>query len=253
MTRSPSDIAKPVLPKGYDQVMDFLTSQLMDGSLRDGDRLLSERDLAVRLGISRPIVREALRSLAMLGVLEIRQGHGTFVRTPDASNLGQLFAFMIAQKGSITDDITEVRVALERQAVRLACERGRPADFERLERACERVAATIADPVEGGKADYEFHTALVQASHSPALIMIYGIVSLVLQSSHVARRHRWQMTPEQRAMLIASHEQIMRALRDRNSDRSEALLSSHLVNGPWRSSGADGEADDRAAVLTARR
>ena len=62
----------------------FFRDRLLSGELKVGDRLLGERELALVLGLSRPILREALRSLAMLGVLDIRQGHGAFVRSADA-------------------------------------------------------------------------------------------------------------------------------------------------------------------------
>src|SRR5215212_9127441 len=82
---------------GFAKVFDFLREQLLDGSIRNGDRLLPERELALQLGVSRPIVREALRALSMMGVVEIRERVGTVVRQPDVSVLGDVFAFSLAQ------------------------------------------------------------------------------------------------------------------------------------------------------------
>ena len=78
---------------GFAKVFAFLRDRLLEGSIHSGDRLIPERELALQLGVSRPIVREALRALAMLGVVEIRERVGTVVRKPDVSVLGDFFAF----------------------------------------------------------------------------------------------------------------------------------------------------------------
>jgi GntR family transcriptional repressor for pyruvate dehydrogenase complex len=221
-------LAQPDLPSGYEQVVGYLTTQLTSGALKVGDRLLPERELAARLNVSRPVLREALRSLAMIGVLEIRQGAGAFVRAPDASNLARVLTFMMAQQADLVDDIMEVRIALERQAIRLACERARGPDLARLAAAFDRIVATIDDPVEGGRADYAFHTSLVDASHSPALVQVYGVASALLETSHIARRQRIAQAPEHRAFLVDHHEQILRAIQARDADKAERLLTSHF-------------------------
>jgi GntR family transcriptional regulator, transcriptional repressor for pyruvate dehydrogenase complex len=216
---------------GYDRVVDYLSSQLLSGALKVGDRLLPERELALRLGVGRPLVREALRSLAMIGVLDIRHGHGTIVRSPDASSLGAVFAFMLSQRGDLVEDILEVRIALERQAVRLACGRARRHDLMALAGAFDQIVATIDDPEAGGSADYEFHTLLVRASHAPALIEIYGVVSRLLRTSHVARRARIVQTSRSREFLIDHHDKILQAVRRGAPDEAEQLLMQHFEMG----------------------
>ena len=76
-------------PSGADRVFTFFRDRLLSGELKAGDRLLGERELALALGVSRPVLREALRSLAMLGLLDIRHGRGAYVRSAEASVLGQ--------------------------------------------------------------------------------------------------------------------------------------------------------------------
>ena len=74
---------------GAARVLTFFRDRLLSGDLKAGDRLLPERELAQALDVSRPVLREALRSLAMLGLLDIQHGRGAFVRSADASVLGQ--------------------------------------------------------------------------------------------------------------------------------------------------------------------
>src|ERR1700709_750902 len=129
--------------KGFEKVFAFLRERLLAGSLRPGDRLMPERELASLLGVSRPIVREALRALTVLGIVEIRDRIGTVVTRPDVSVLNDFFTFALAQQADMVEDVMQARVAIECQAIRLACERANIADFERLQAALARIAETI--------------------------------------------------------------------------------------------------------------
>ena len=100
---------------GYDRVVAFLREELLSGALKTGDCLLPERELAAQLGVGRPVLREALRALAMIGALEIRHGVGTIVKKPDVSTLGEFFTFVLAQQADAIDDIMEARVAIEEE------------------------------------------------------------------------------------------------------------------------------------------
>ena len=90
--------------KGFEKVFAFLRDRLLAGSLKPGDRLVSERDLAIQLGVGRPLVREALRALTMLGIVEIRDRIGTVVTRPDVSVLNDFFTFALAQQADMPDD-----------------------------------------------------------------------------------------------------------------------------------------------------
>ena len=173
---------------GFAKVFAFLRDRLLEGTIRRGDRLMPERELALQLGVSRPIVREALRALSMMGVVEIRERVGTIVRKPDVSVLGDFFAFSMAQQADIVDDVMQARIAIEVQAVRLACRQASTSDLERIAAAVDRIEATVDDSEEGGRADYEFHTALVRASRSETLMQLYAAMSTLLMRSHHERR-----------------------------------------------------------------
>jgi len=222
---------EPVAGKGYDQVVAYLSEEMEQGRLNPGDRLLPERTLSTQLNISRPIVREALRALAMIGVLEIQHGRGTFVRTPDISSLGHFFSFLYTRKPHDVDDVMDVRRGLERQAIRLACVRADADDFSCLAEALDAIRATIVNPEAGGQADFQFHTRLVEASHSPALIQTYAIVSRMLERNHVRRRQRITPTPRFQKFLIDHHRRLLEAVRRRDVEQSERLLSQHFEIG----------------------
>ncbi|MHB2267100.1 FadR/GntR family transcriptional regulator [Aliihoeflea sp. PC F10.4] len=216
---------------GAEKVFSYFREQLLSGQLNAGDRLLSERELSLRLGVSRPVLREALRSLAMLGFLDIRHGKGTYVRRADVSVLADFFTFCLAQQPDILDDVMEARVAIECQAIRLACERARQNDFERLSDLLKALGDTLGDPEAGAEADFAFHLALVEASRSPALIMLYQAISDLLRRSHVQRRRQTALVPNIRDSLFDAHREVFLSIVARDPDVADRRLREHFAIG----------------------
>ncbi|MGH7006743.1 MAG: FadR/GntR family transcriptional regulator [Alphaproteobacteria bacterium] len=216
---------------GYDRVLGFLRDQLLSGRLKTGDRLLPERELAALLGVGRPVLREALRALAMIGAVEIRHGIGTIVRKPDVSTLSEFFTFVMAQQSDIIDDVMEARIAIEHHAVRLACRRATQGDFDRIDAALRQIMETIKDPIEGGKADFLFHEAIVRAAHSPTLINVYAAISDLMMRSHLDRREQIIKVEGINEFLIDHHRSIFRALLDRDAAKADELLGRHFEIG----------------------
>jgi len=216
---------------GYDRVVGFLRDGLLAGNLKAGDCLLPEREMAVMLGVSRPVVREALRALAMIGAVEIRHGVGSIITRPNASVLSEFFTFLLAHQSDALDDIIQARIAIERQAIRLACHRASQSDFDILGAHLRDIAATIDRPDEGSKADFRFHEAIVLASASPTLIGLYRSIALLLQRSHFERRQHIIKVPGIEKFLIDHHRLIFAALAERNESKASELLDQHFAIG----------------------
>lgn len=216
---------------GYDRVLAFLRDELVSGRLKTGDRLLPERDLASALGVSRPVIREALTALSTLGAVEIRRGFGTVVREPNFTALSDYFSLVLAQQAGAVDDVMQARIAIERQAIRLACRRALAPDLQRLSQALQAIKETIDDPAQGGAADFHFHSMIVQAAHSPALSSVYAAVARLLQASHLERRKVIASVPDVDAYLIDHHEAVLLALQRRNPVEADALLTEHFEIG----------------------
>ncbi|KAB2382803.1 FadR/GntR family transcriptional regulator [Actinomadura montaniterrae] len=174
-------VALSPVPSGstVDAVLDQLQRQVSGGSWPVGERIPGELDLAAQLGVSRPAVREAIRALSHCGVLEVRRGDGTYVRSSaDPRPLLGGVAHASAR------DVFEVQLAYDVQAARLAARRRTAADLERLEELLRaRDEATGADEhgaAEFGAADARFHLGVAEASGNPVLIeaMRFFIVRL---------------------------------------------------------------------------
>jgi DNA-binding FadR family transcriptional regulator len=218
----------------YEKVFLFLREKLLGGSLRPGDLLLPERELAEHLRVSRPVVREALRALAMMGVVEIRDRVGTFVKKPDASVLGDIFAFTLAQDGRVIEDIMQARIAIECQAIRLACQRITPQDLEEISRALMLIKETIDSPEDGGMADFEFHSAIVRASKSDTLISMYKAMQPLFIRLHTERRGVVKTDPRLKSQIIDDHRRIFRALAEKDERSADEHLRVHFQIGDER-------------------
>ena len=216
---------------GAARVLTFFRDRLLSGELKAGDRLLPERELAAALDVSRPVLREALRSLAMLGLLDIQHGRGAFVKSADASVLGQALTLCLAPEPNILNDVLQARIAIECQAIRLACERASERDLQAIAGTLDTLVDSLDDPERGGSADYAFHLAIVRASGSASLMKIYEAISPLLMRSHVERRRDTFREPAITAGLVDAHRRVFLSLANRDPDAAEAGLRDHFAIG----------------------
>ena len=217
--------------KASDKLFAFFRNKLLSGELRPGDRLLGERELAAALDVSRPLLRESLRSLAMLGFLDIQHGRGTVVRHADLAVLRDFFTFCLAQQPDILEDVMQGRIAIECQAIRLACDRATERDLAQVQATLDAIMTTLNDPVRGGEADFQFHWAVVRAAHSGVLTTMYDAISALLLRSHVKRRETTTPVAGIREYLADAHREVFLALLHRDADQAERKLREHFAIG----------------------
>ena len=128
-------LLKPIKVKRVsDQAFEQIRDLIFRGQLKPGEQLMPERELAQALGVSRPTVRETIKQLVTMGLLEHRQGQGTFVRSIDDRRGLNPLAAMIEGHNPTLEELLEVRMGLEGQAVSLAAQRATPEDLQVLER-----------------------------------------------------------------------------------------------------------------------
>jgi GntR family transcriptional regulator, transcriptional repressor for pyruvate dehydrogenase complex len=152
----------------YEQVVERLREFINAQQLRPGDRLMSERELAERLGVSRTSVRQALTALRVLGLVEIKHGDGVYLLRSPHDVIPSLASEIV---GSEVDHpmIWEVREAIEVQAARLAARRRSKADLRAMRAALDLMETAIAGGDDGIQEDRRFHTAIVEAAGNPLL------------------------------------------------------------------------------------
>ena len=225
----PGSIVAPIEVQGFERIFLFFKEQLASGELRPGHRLLPERELAQRLGASRASLREVMRAMMLLGVIEIRPGQGAFVKSPSAGVLSDFFGVLLAMQPSIYDQILEARIAIECQAARLACANAHKSDLDRLADALADIEDTLLDESAGGEADFEFHRALVRASRNEVLCFIHEAIEALLRRSHLERRRAVINQPEFLVTLGDAHRQVIAAILAGDPDQAEAVVRRHFI------------------------
>jgi GntR family transcriptional repressor for pyruvate dehydrogenase complex len=234
-----------------DQAIAKIKDLIISGEFTAGSKLPKERDLAARLGLSRNSLREAVRALALVGVLDTRVGDGTYVTRLDADLLltGMGFVGDLLQ-GTTLLEVHQVRRILEPVATGLAAARLTEDDFAALE-ACLETMDAVETTQEFVDADTEFHRIIVIAAGNATLASVIQSLSGGMQ-----RARLWRSFTEQDAVdsTRRRHRDIYVALRAADADRASAADLIHLAEGErWlRRLIADGEAIGRAAVPRGR-
>lgn len=156
--------APTVVSRASEAIRDYIVRR----NLKPGDRLPTERDFARFLGISRTAVREAMRQMAALGIVEGYRGRGTFLKQAVSAATSYIAFPVSTEKESLLATL-EVRRSLEELAVRLAAQRARPDELAEMEKILDEFDAYIARGFDPADADWRFHVALYRASHNPLL------------------------------------------------------------------------------------
>ncbi|MBN7761580.1 FadR family transcriptional regulator [Nitratireductor aquibiodomus] len=211
-----------------EKIVAYFRDAIILGELKPGDRLLNERELAKQLDVGRPLLREVVRSLAILGVLETRQGDGTYVARMSIEAFSEYFTFFLAQNDSAFSDIIQARIAIECQAVRLACSHATATDLEDLRNGLAELKETALDPVAGTKAEVTFHSTLVRASHSASLNTVYRAISELMRHSFLWRRQQSNIREGHVSALIEVHLLVYKAIVLKDEDEAERRLREHF-------------------------
>ena len=221
---------RPAISRVSDLVADELESRILEGALKPGDRLPAERELALELGVSRPSLREAIRTLVSKGLLSTKHGGGTHVTDRLAASFVDPWMAMLNTHPELQRDLLEFRRMLEGQAAYFAAERATEADIERLDAAWAALDAVYAsgDLTSCVDTDVAFHQAIAEAAHNvlighqtaSLLRVIHGHISRNLERLH-GRPQRWEILQDQ-------HRAIWQAIRAHQPEAAANAARAHV-------------------------
>lgn len=206
-----------------ESVIQHLRAQIESGRWRKDQRIPTEDQLTAQLGVGRNTVREAVRALVHIGMLEVRQGDGTYVRSQRDPS-----ATMRRIDASTLRDLLEVRRALEVEAARLAALRRTESDLDAMRRALDARGSWSDETslTEFVERDGRFHLSIVEASHNAALIELYRYFWDSIQTT-IARTEDEHGLPEP---TLAAHEAIYQAILQ--GDPVAAVSAAHRLLSP---------------------
>ncbi len=205
-----------------EQATERLLEYIEKQELKPGDLLPSETSLAASFGVSRPVIREALKHLEGKGVVEIVNGKGTLVRPIDSDPLRRFFLRLTQMEQDSILELMEIRRGLEVQAATLAAQRKTPADLEAMQKAVRAMRESMDDLDRFTQLDVEFHIAIAAASHNSILVYLVESIRDALRDTIRAglqsRGKRLDLETIQQ-----THEALLKALEE--SDIDEAMLT----------------------------
>lgn len=200
---------------------------IVKGELRPGDRLPPERELARQFGVSRTVVREAVRSLVAKGLLEVRPGSGTVVRSPSADAVAQsLMMFLRAGRPEFDcEKVMEIRRVLEVANAGFAAQRRTPENLAEMERILRDARTLSYDRYRFAELDVAFHAAVARATQNELLSLLLDSVADILLTW---RQFTFDVpgTPERAVMY---HHAIYEQIRRGDAEGARDAMREHLV------------------------
>ena len=204
--------------------IDTIKRMIVRGDLQAGQRLPAERDLAAQLGLSRPSLREAIRALIALNILESRHGEGTFVSSLEPDLLTEPIDFVLQVNDGGLSALFEARRVLEAGVAGLAAQRATDLELAELDDFVKRGRGKLADAEAFIEHDVEFHERIRRMARSPVLASMLGSVSLLsLESRRQTAQHA-----AVRAKAHADHARMVKTLKARDAEAARHAMVLHL-------------------------
>ena len=207
-------------------VVERLLDLIYSGSLKAGDTLPTEQELGAALQVSRPIIREALRGLQILGVVETRQGGRCSVTDLKPSRLAAPLQFLVALDDRNVDALYEARSTLEGDLLALGAPRATPEAIEHLEHMVREGHRLLDDPLAFRVLDLEFHETLIGLAGNPFLErMAKSLYHIGAEFRRIASE-----TPGVLAKSAKEHEAIVKAIKQHDAAKAASAMRTHLAS-----------------------
>lgn len=202
-----------------------LEALIVQGRFRLGARLPAERELAERFGVSRTVIREAVRTVVAKGLLEVRAGSGTIVCTPSSKTVSDSMSLFLSMSGTLAPPkVVEVRRILEVEIAGLAATRRMDDDLRRIETILGTAEERLDDPETYIETDVAFHAALAQATQNELFsVLLDSIVSVMV---HV--RVLGLKVPGTPRRALDYHLDIYRGVAARDAERAREAMNRHM-------------------------
>ncbi|WP_113970134.1 FadR/GntR family transcriptional regulator [Rossellomorea aquimaris] len=214
--------------KIYEEVAEVLIDMIKSGQLKSGDKLDSVQQLAENFQVGRSAVREALSALRAMGLVEMHQGEGTYVREFDSSMLSLPIYIAALMKKDDVKQLLEVRRILEVGAVEAAASRRTEEQLKEIKTALDQMQSA-SDEELGEEADFRFHMAIAKASQNELLTGLMNNVSEMMVTTMRETRRLWLYSKKSTLdRLYQEHQNIYEAIEAKDGQKAQQLMLNHL-------------------------
>jgi GntR family transcriptional repressor for pyruvate dehydrogenase complex len=234
-------------PRLSDTIAEKLLAAVVEGRFKAGDLLPSERELGEQFGVSRTVIREAVRSLATRGVVDVQSGRGVHVVELDVGPVTAAMSLLVRSNDIGFPRLHEVRTMLERHIAGLAAERGTEQDFEALELIARKFAAAekAGDIDAASRLDVEFHRTIAKSTRNKLFLVLLDSISGAL----LENRRATLAIPHESAQVVGEHERVLAAIKRHDPTGARGAMGEHLENSALAWYAADAAHQAAAAAL----
>jgi GntR family transcriptional regulator, transcriptional repressor for pyruvate dehydrogenase complex len=206
-----------------DEVASKLLDTIISNGLEAGHPLPSERELGEQYGVSRTVIREAVRGLAAKGVVDVRMGRGPQVAAVGPSAAAEALGLFLHGRRLDYDNVHEVRLLLEAHVAALAASRATPADVGQIRAAHARMVEKIDDVEAASREDLEFHRAIARATHNDIYLVLLDSIG-----GHLLAVRKENLAAGYARRALAQHEEILACIERRDAEGARAAMAAHL-------------------------
>ena len=225
-----TDVFKPIRPKKIsEEIVQQIKELISKGELRPGERIPSERDMAALLGVSRPSVREAIMVLEAMGLIESRQGGGTYVRSLTETSLADPLTTMVEKDPSLLHALVEVRMGLESWAAFLAASKATEDELETLFKLIKEMESQSGSGGWDPEVDAQFHYTITMATHNTIQLHVLDTIRGLFQATIEVALLEFYKREGYLESLLDQHRSIFEAIRQRNPEQARQAMMAHLA------------------------
>ena len=223
----PRNLFSTVTPRKIpDMVYKQLVSLITRGHLKPGEKLPSERAMALDLGVSRQSIREAIYRASTAGLLEVRQGEGTFILSSFKGSLRQPLSILLTEQAEKVFEFLEIRKLIEGWCAERASEAATPADLRKMERVLKKMERAMPAESVWEKADLEFHSFIAAATHN--VLAMHVMEGLKDSFQTYFRVKKFSTKPERKDVLLGQNRRILEAIRQKEPRKARKKIMEHL-------------------------
>lgn len=213
--------------KIYEYVIEQIQYMILNGNFEKGDKLPSERELADKMEVSRTSIREAMRVLETMGVIESKQGEGNFVCSNIKASFVEPLSMIFILNNGKPNDILELRKIIELQTAKFAAQRGSEEDFNELKDLIEKIRNAQSES-ENVLIDKKIHDKIASMSGNYLIESVFITASSLFERFIKNAREKMAASKDSNETLMIHHENIVNAIIERDSDKAYNAMKEHL-------------------------
>lgn len=213
--------------KVYQHVIEQIQNMVMSGQLKKGDKLPSERTLVDELGVSRTSIREALRALEVMGLIESRQGKGNYINGDIDDSFFEPLSVMFMLNEGNPENILELRMVIEVEAASIAAQKIEDKDVEILEDLINKLKVADNEIIRA-KIDKKIHYKIAKLTNNYLIVTMLNAVGSLMETFIKSSRAMILKEAERNELLIEQHENICNAIIDRDALKARNAMREHL-------------------------